>query len=662
MNTRHPFVSSLPLMTCLLLYLAFLFVPARAQAWKPIDPAHLALKAPVVEKDADAEVLLWEVYVNDASQDTEYIHLLRIKIFSERGKESQSKIDIPYVTGTGVKDISGRTIKPDGSIVELKKDAIFDREIVKFGGVKLKAKSFAMPGVEPGAIIEYRWREVVAGGVANNVPLYFQREIPVQTARYYLKPSPDMIYPMRTITFSGQNAGFVKDRDGYYRTEMTNLPAFREEPRMPPADQVRTWMLVYYSPEDRKDPMSYWKDLGKKFHEAVKGEMKVNDDIRRAAVEAVGDATTPEQKLERIFNFCRSKIKNINDDASGLTADQLSKMKENKSAADTLKRGYGTGSDIDFLFAAMATAAGFEARYARLSDRSKRFFDPAFTNPYFMRTYNIAVKLGDKWQFFDPASTYVPFGMLRWQEEGIQALVCDAKEPQFALTQLSKAEKSVTKRTARLKLGEDGALEGEARVEYTGHFAVAMKEDYDEETPEQREKKLSDGMKARLGGSISEIKIESVNDPLKPFAYSYKVRVPGYAERTGKRLFLQPAFFQKGLGQMFPTSARQHDIYFSYPWTEEDHVVIELPEGYTLDNAESPGDLAFGEVGYCNIKIGLAQDHRTLEYKRSFQFTGLIFPKDIYPKLKEAFDVLNQRDNHTITLKQGAATTAKPQQ
>ena len=660
MKIRHMFISAPTATTSLLVYLIFLFAPAQAQAWKPMDPAHLALKAPVVEKDADAEALLWEVYVNDASENTEYTHLLRIKIFSERGKESQSKIDIPYFNRTSVKDISGRTIKPDGSIVELKKDAIFDREIVKFGGVKLKAKSFAMPGVEPGAIIEYRWREVVEGGVANNVPLYFQREIPVQMVRYYIKPSRDMVYGMRTITFGGNNANFVKDKDDYSRIEMTNLPAFREEPRMPPADQVRTWMLVYYAPDEKKDPMTYWKDLGKRFHEVVKGDMKVNDEIRRAATEAIGDATTPEQKLERLFNFCRTKIKNINDDASGLTADQLKKMKENKSPADTLKRGYGTGTDIDFLFAALATAAGFEARYAMLSDRSRRFFDPNFTNPYFMRAYNIAVKVGDKWQFFDPASTYVPFGMLRWQEEGIQALVCDAKEPQFAQTQLSPAEKSVTKRTAKLKLAEDGSLEGEVRVEYTGHFGVSMKEDYDEETADQREKKLRDQMKERLGAEISEIKIESANDPLKPFVYSYKISAPGYAERTGKRIFLQPGFFQKGVGQMFPTSSRQHDIYFRYPWMEEDHVVIELPEGYALDNAEMPGDLNFGDIGHCKIIIGVTQNQRMLDYKREFRFTGLIFPKTAYPNLKQAFDVLHERENHTITLKQGAATTAKP--
>lgn len=634
-------------------------VAAYAQQWKPLDPAHVALKAPIVEKDADAEALLWEVYINDNTDTTEYTHLLRVKIFTERGKDTQSKIDIPYLKGVGIKDVAGRTIKPDGTIIELKKDAVFDREVIKFGGFKLRSKSFAMPGVEPGAIIEYRWREISATS-DNYLRLYFQREIPVQVVRYYLKPLAGAMYPMKTVTFQGTSSNFVKDKDGFFRTEMTNVPAYREESRMPPPDQVRTWMLVYYAPDVRKDPATYWRDLGRQYAEVAKEFMKVNDDIRRVATETIGDATTPEQKLERLFNFCRTKIKNVNDDASGFTEEQLRKLKDNNSPADTLKRGYGTGTDIDFLFAALAQAAGFEARYAKLGDRSRKFFDPNFTNPYFMRAYNIAVKVGDQWRFFDPASTYVPFGMLRWQEEGIQALVCDSKEPVMVRTQLSPADQSRIRRTARLKLTDDGTLEGQVRVEYTGHFAVSMKEEYDDETEEQRETKLRDAVKERLSSAeVSNLKIEHPQDPLKPFVYSYTLRVPGYAERTGKRMFLQPAFFQKGIGQMFATSTRQNDVYFHFPWLEEDLVMMDLPEGYALENADQPSDLGFGELGHYKVNIGVTQDQRILQYKRELRFEGMMFPKSSYTALKSAFDTVHKSDNHALTFKQGAVANVK---
>src|SRR5687768_17770656 len=97
-----------------------------AEDWKPIEAAQLAMKAPVMDKDADAEAIFWEVRVNDSDYDLVFNHYIRIKIFTERGKESQSKIDIPYLGRYQIKDIAGRTIKADGSIVELKKDAVFE--------------------------------------------------------------------------------------------------------------------------------------------------------------------------------------------------------------------------------------------------------------------------------------------------------------------------------------------------------------------------------------------------------------------------------------------------------------------------------------------------------------------------------------------------------
>jgi hypothetical protein len=631
--------------------------PAQWNQWKPIDPAHVALTAPTIDKDADAEALFWEVYVNDADADTEYLHYLRVKVFTERGKDSQGKVEIPYFNSVQIKDISARTIKPDGTIIELKKDAIFDREVVKFGKFRVKVKSFAMPAVEPGVIIEYRWREVRQNQMANNVPLQFQREIPVQRVRYFLKPYPYATNPMKSMTFQtrGQAGNFVKAKDGYWMMEMQNMPAFHEEAYMPPENQVRTWMLVYYDSDRKQSPQQYWQEMGKGFYELTKNDMKVNDEVRKAAAEAIGDAATPEQKLERIFNFCRTKIKNLSDDASGFTPEQLQKLKENKSPADTLKRGYGWGSNINGLFAAMAQAVGFDARYAIVSDRSRNFFDPNFLNLYFMRGSNIAVKVGDQWKFFDPASTYVPFGMLRWQEEGIKALIADNKEATFVPTPISPAEKSLSKRIARLKLTEDGTLEGVVRVEYTGHAAAEFKEDYDDETASQREEKLKNAVQSRLGCELSDIKIEPPNDPVKPFVYSYKIKAPGYAERTGKRLFLQPAFFQKGIAPLFATKTREHDIYFHYPWLEQDEVEITLPPGYVLDNAEAPASFPIGDIGNYQIIIGLTPDQKTLVYRRDFKFSGLILPKASYAQVKQIFDVIHQQDNHAITLKQGTA-------
>jgi hypothetical protein len=654
------------------LLVLLIFVAATALAgdndWKPVDPAALALKAPVVEKEADAEALFWEVRVADEAEGgdprTVLTHYIRIKIFTERGRESQSKIDIAYLGNVKIKDIAGRTIKADGSIVELKKEDIFERTIVKVSGLKMKAKSFALPGVEPGSIIEYRWREVRGDSLTFYDRLLFSRDIPVQLVKYYIKPLslPGFPYGMRAQTFHGENTPFVKEKNGFYSTTMTNVPAFREEPNMPPEYQVRPWMLVYYAEDKKLEPVSFWRDLGKNIYERNKAYIKVNDDVRRVATEETASATTPEQKLEKLFEYCRTKIKNVYDDASGMTSEQRAKLKENKLPSDTIKRGMGTGFDIDMLFAALATAAGFEARIIHLADRGDTFFDKNFTDNYFIRTFDIAVRVGDEWRFYDPASTYVPFGMLRWQEEGQDALVSDPKEPAWVKTPLSSADKSLEKRTARLHLSEDGTLEGDIRIEYTGHLAVDKKEYNDDDSPSEREATLVDSIKSRLStAEVSNVKIENVTDPVKPFAYVFHVRVPGYAQRTGKRLFLQPAFFQHGLAPLFPTSGRTHEVYFHYPWSEQDKVEIELPKGFELDNADAPAPLLAGTLSKYNVRIAISNDKSLLLYNRTFFFGEggndyfrLRFPSASYGQLKNYFELIHKEDNHTITLKQAA--------
>lgn len=659
-----------------LLTIIFLSAAATARAgdndWKPIDPADLAMKTSIVEPSADAEALFWEVRLDDGTQDLVLTHYVRTKIFTERGRESQSKVELRYGkiygTNTRLKDIEARTITPDGQIVQLKKDDIFERTEVKTSGVKWKVKSFAMPAVVPGAIIEYRWREVREGALANRIPLYFQRDIPVQRVTYFLKPNAYIPYAMRFQTFRLDDAKPVKEKNGFYSFTQTKMPAFREEPRMPAAADVRSWMLVYYSPDNKITPQQYWRETGRAQFDAFKKIMKPDDAVRLKATEIVGDAKTPDEKLARLLTFCRTQIKDVNTDDYGARLDDEIKVKENKSPGDTLKRGMGTRGDIDMLFAALASALGYEARLAFLGDRSEGTFDPSFADSHFLRTWSIAVRAepGAAWRFFDPCATYIAPGMLPWVMEGQTALVTDAKEPQFVATQVADPKESVERRTAKLRLTEDGTLEGDVRVEYTGHFAAIRKEYNDDEAPADRERILRDEIKEQMStAELTDIRIENVTDPIKPFAYSYHIRVPAYAQRTGKRLFIQPAFFQKDKSPVFKTSTRTHPVHFEHGWTEEDVVTIDLPTGFTLDNADMPQPVTAGAISKYEARAQLAsgaKNDNQLIFKRNFYFGngGLLqFDTKTYVQLKNYFDMVYENDKHTIALRAAPTTAAK---
>ena len=175
-------------------------VSAGGEEWRPVAAADLALKAAVVEPNADAEAIFWDIRIDDTGwEDLVLNHYVRIKIFTERGRDLHSKIDIPYIKGVKIKDVAARTIKPDGSIVELAKEDVIEKTVVKVSGLKLQTKTFAFPGIEPGAIIEYKWKEVRSNTSANNMRLQFQRDIPVQAVTYRIKPARKADFDVRPI-------------------------------------------------------------------------------------------------------------------------------------------------------------------------------------------------------------------------------------------------------------------------------------------------------------------------------------------------------------------------------------------------------------------------------------------------------------------------------
>ena len=381
---------------------------AAGEEWRPLDPDHLALKAAVVEPNADAEAIFWDIRVDDGGQnDLVLSHYVRIKIFTERGREKHSKIDIPYISGVKIKDVAARTIKPDGSIVELLKDDIIEKTVVKVSGLKLRTKTFAFPGIEPGAIIEYKWKEVISNSSANNLRLQFQRDIPVQTITYHIKPMGKMTLDVRA--FNMDEPRFEKEKNGFQVTTVTNMPAFREEPLMPPEDNVRSWAMVkYYS---ILSMLLGYPMLASSVYNGFQSYMKVDKEIKAKAAEITAGASTDDEKLEKIFEFVRTNIKNTQDENSGFTDDQIEKLKENKKPSDTLKRSVGPGIDINLLFAALANAAGLEARVALLPDRGQRLFDRNVHIPGALRPSNIAVRSGESWKFFDPGLPYITPGM-----------------------------------------------------------------------------------------------------------------------------------------------------------------------------------------------------------------------------------------------------------
>jgi hypothetical protein len=619
-----------------------------------VTPQELGQKAPVVEPDADAEAIFWEVRVDDSSPtDLIMKHYVRVKIFNERGREKYSKIDVPFTKRMKIKDLTARVIKPDGTTVDLNKADVFEREIIKADKVKVKAKSFAVPGIEPGVIVEYRYQEVIRNSWANNMRMTFQHDIPIQNITYYFRPASDTRY----LTFNMSDNKFVKDKNGFYRATMQNVPAIKQEPQMPPEDEVRSWLLLYYG--DITDTNSdFWSKAGGVIARVweIKDTLKPGKDLKAAAAEITAGTTMPDEQLAKLYDFCQKRVKNITYDTT-LTDEQKEQIKSSKSASDTYRKLQGTDEDINELFASLATSLGFEVRLAFSGDRSEKFFNPSQAHLSFVHFSSVGVKVNGRWKYYDPGDPFVPNGMLAWNEEDTSVLLLGYKDYITTEIPLSGTDKTIAKRTAKLKLLEDGSLEGTVKVEHTGQSAYLLRSDYYKKSANEREEALKNDIKARLStADISAVSIENLMDADKPLVFQYKIRVPNYAQKTGKRMFFQPGFFEYGTNPLFSTATRKYDIYFHYPWSEQDSIEIEYPKNFDLDSAESPGALGDPQkIGVLDISIRADRENAFMLYERKFHFGGngkILFQPNSYAPLKNLFEAFHKADTHTITLRQ----------
>ena len=637
----------------------FFVLPAAAwlpgEEWRAVTPAELQMMESTVEPGADAEVIFWEVRVDDSNPDNMAMrHYIRVKIFTEKGREKYSKVDIPFTKGIRIKDIRARVIKPDGTIVELAKADVFDREVAKKDKISFRAKSFAIPNIAPGVIVEYKYQEVYDHGSAEDMRMKFQHDVPIQNISYFFKPALDVRY----LTFNMNDTKFEKDKGGFYRATLTNVPAIRDEPRMPPVDEIRSWLLLYYTRDRKATVDDFWSRAGGYIASRweIKDTLKPGKELKAAAAEITAGASTPDEKVAKLFEFCKSKVKNISYDTS-LTEDQRDDIKPNKSTADTYKKLQGTTTDINELFASLATALEFETRLAFGGDRSEKFFDPSQAHESFIHFSAIAIRIGNGWKFYSPGDKFVQFGLLDWTEEDTSVLLLGYKDYMKSATPFSSADKSQAKRTGRFKLLEDGTLEGTVKLEYYGHLATQYKKENYKDSDSKREETLKEAVKASMStAEVTAVSIQNVSDPEKPFTYEYKIRVPNYAQKTGKRIFLQPGVFEYGSAPSFSSATRKYDIFFRHPWSENDDIEIELPKGFAIDAADSPARIADPDkISALDINIKVDKANNILKYKRSFFFGGggrVLFGSRTYPQIKALFDSFNKADIQPITLKQ----------
>ncbi len=166
-----------------LLLAVFAAVPVLA--WAPPTPAELHMKAPAEDPGANAVYLSWDEDDNDRLND--HTVTVRLKMLTRAGVERYADVEIGTLQRRfSVEAIEARTIHEDGAVIPFTGKPFV--KTVRLRGESYRATVFSMPDVQPGSILEYRYRLRYADDVVMPARWYVQQQAYALREHYIFRP------------------------------------------------------------------------------------------------------------------------------------------------------------------------------------------------------------------------------------------------------------------------------------------------------------------------------------------------------------------------------------------------------------------------------------------------------------------------------------------
>ena len=638
---------------------------AAGDEWQPITPEELKMTSVPEAPGAPAVFLYREVNRNDMGVQggrgaTEY-NYIRIKVLTEEGRKF-ANVDIPFEkTRTNISSIRARTIRPDGTIA-IFDGKVYEQTVEKTQGVKYLAKSFTLPDVQVGSIIEYHYNMDFQDYYLFHSYWVVSAELFTKHAVFSLKPYDRYPWMVQWSWPAGLPKGTEPPKespDRIIRMTSENVPAFIIEDHMPPRNELEYRVVFTYHDEvPESNVEKYWKQFDKKKNGQVEAFIDKRKAMEAALSSIVSPNDSPELKLQKIYARVQ-QIKNLSY-LPRKSAEELKHeaIKENKDVEELWKKQYGTGWDLTWLFLALARAGGMEAYPCLVSGRSEYFFRKERVDGRELDANVVLVKVNGKERYFDPGAAFTPFGLLPWMETGVEGLRLDKDGGTWIQTPLPVSDDSEILRKADLKLTDQGDLEGKLTASFTGLEGLWRRIDERNQDETERKKFLEDEVKESIpaGSDVELTKQPEWSSSEAPLTAEFTVKVPGWASSAGRRALVPAALFCANEKHVFELSNRTWPVYFAFPYKATDELNIQLPAGWQVESTPKDEDKDLKGTEY-SLKVD--KSNGAVHIQRMLRSDILMVPKENYPVLRSFFQYVKSKDEQQVVLQPGGTAASK---
>ena len=625
-----------------LLILSFLSITIFSQDFGEDYEKYLNLKT--FEKEPDADILI--IFDKGRARITKDFDLelkkhVRIKILTEEGK-SFANVKLGYWHEDNIYHIEATSYNPDGKIFELDDDNIFDE-----GTEKHKVKSFAIPGVEVGSVIEYKY-ELVSDYITSIPPWYFQSEHYTLLSEYSVAIPAGFVFNKVDVNirenYIPANGKYVvesddlRERAKVYTWTCVNLPGLKDEPYVDNlSDQYAKIQVIFESYNMGIHHITFaktWKSmaeiLNKGYSNLLDDDLDLPNDL-----EKIVESTVPtETKIKDIYNYIATKI--AVGKHKGIYASSLSDLE------DVLENGTGSAVEKNMLLINLYRRLGLKANPVLISTRSHGKIISEFVNHAQFNRVVCLLELNKK-KFFLAPNHYNPFGCLIPSynvPSGFKITEDNGEIIKLAPKQL----KSSTTIDTKGELTNDGVLNLVSTIEYKGYTAYGVRNSIEDEDLSEWIKTLVENIYETAEVDTFFIEDKSMYAPLK---ITVHYNISDYIEESDSLIYFTPPLFSNIKENVFIREKREFPVNFSYSKNIFEKCKITLPKNINI--TEIPGKKKLSIRNYTYAKKVSSGTNYVQILKMSNRKTRTFYPEE-YQKLRVLFEKMLEYDTEQLVL------------
>ena len=504
---------------------------------------------------------------------SEMRHHTIVKILNERGMK-HANVLIAYSPDTEVSKIRARTILPDGQIITLMKNMIFDTNLYPdyIFYSDIRAKRFTMPAVEEGCIVEYSYHTAV-----KNFTFWprwrFQKEDPVLISRYTIRcPSEwDILWKAYDIDVRPESGQAYKGMKISRTWEVRDLPALIPEPAMP--NGMRYIPNIMFSPVGVRT----WDGLAGWYNTTVADRMKSNSTVRRFTESLLTGASDPDEKLRRIYEFVRDHIRYVAIEI-GIGGYRP------HFAEEVLKNRYGDCKDMTTLIVAMAEAADLKVKPVLISTWYHGEADTVLVSlSHFDHMIAVVEKPDGNRIWMDPTEKFIPFGKLPWYDRN-RIVVVIGKEASIYRTPAMTFKENIICRNWQVNIQEAGTWDGMVTFLVQGAPAMELRHHLNRiPVPGIDDFFIRDLLRSVASADVQNIEVAGLNDLKGPCTAVIHFTSSDTIPKIDSRVIYNISdFCESDLHILYQHEQRKYPIDLKYPVQSLDHLTLVFPDTWKL--------------------------------------------------------------------------------